>query len=309
MKRVIINGASGFIGSWLVKEMLNNGVQVTVIARHKEKIDSLYGDHVEIYESKYQDFVKLDIPMKEYDAFYQLAWEGVSTEYKDNYDIQMKNIDMSVAAITLAKRLNCKKFIASGTVAEYVFCENIMDFNQKQSPNDLYGAIKTSVHYILEVLARRMDINFIWAVLPSTFGEGRKDSNIISYTITELLKNRKPSYGNLQQLWDFLYVTEVVRALRLVGEMGKTGKIYGIGSGQYLRLKDYICKIRDIINPDLELGIGERPQMSQKTISSCVGIYDLVKDTNFKVEISFEEGIIRTIDYYREKIIEKSNNS
>ena len=107
-------------------------------------------------------------------------------------------------------------------------------------------------------------------------------------------------------MWDFLYVKEVARALWLIGENGNGDKIYGIGSGQYRQLKDYIYTIRDIINPDLELGIGELPQMSHKAYSSCVGIYDLMKDTNFQVEIGFEQGIKNTIKYYKNEM-EKSD--
>ena len=75
-------------------------------------------------------------------------------------------------------------------------------------------------------------------------------------------------------MWDFLYVGEVVRAIRFVAENGISGKVYGIGSGTYRTLKEYIVKIRDIINPDLELGIGCIPSMSELTFSSCVNIYD-----------------------------------
>lgn len=209
---------------------------------------------------------------------------------------------MSVNALLLAKRLECKKMIAAGTVAEYAYCERIMDFSQKQTPNDIYGAMKVSVYNILNVLSRKIGVNFIWTVLPSTFGEGRNNDNIITYTITKLLKNEKPLYGDLEQLWDFLYVREVARALWLIGDRGNGDKIYGIGSGQYRQLKDYIFTIRDIINPDMELGIGELPQMSHKAYSSCVGIYDLMKDTNFQVEIGFEQGIRNTIMYYKNEI-------
>lgn len=299
VKKVIITGATGFIGKWLLKEMLESKNDVTVIVRDKNKIDIDCCDNIHIYEAEYIDYDKLEILSYGYDTFYHLAWEGVSSKDKDKLEIQMININMSIAALNLAKRLGCMRFVGTGTVAEYAYCEKIMDFSQKQIPNDLYGAIKTSVYYILNVLSGKVGIDFIWAVLPSTYGEGRNNNNIITYTIEELLAGRKPLYGNLNQLWDFLYVKEVVRALRLIGERGIPGKVYGIGSGQYKTLKDYVCIIRDIIDPKLELGVGELPQMSQKAYSSCVGIYDLIKDTGFNVEIEFEQGIRNTIEYYK----------
>lgn len=98
-------------------------------------------------------------------------------------------------------------------------------------------------------------------------------------------------------MWDFLYVAEVARALRFVAEKGKSGKVYGIGSGEYHPLLDYISRIRDLIDPNLELGIGELPMMSKQTFSSCVNTYDLRKDTGYLPNISFETGIRRTINY------------
>jgi nucleoside-diphosphate-sugar epimerase len=177
-----------------------------------------------------------------------------------------------------------------------------MDINGRQTPNDMYGAAKTAAHYMLETRARILKMPFNWAVVPSTFGEGRKDNNIITYTINSLLNEEKPRYGYLLQMWDFLYVKEVARALYLIGEKGLPNKTYGIGSGVFKPLKDYIEKIRDIIDPSLPLGIGDIPSLSDKAFSSCVSIYDITKDTGFVPEISFEEGIRRTIPYYRDRI-------
>ena len=302
MKKAILTGATGFVGKWLIKILLEADVDVTVIVSDKNKLDMNFVDKIHIYECEYYNYDTLEISASKYDVFYHLAWDGVASKDKDKLDIQKRNIDMSVNALLLAKRLECKKMIAAGTVAEYAYCERIMDFSQKQTPNDIYGAMKVSVYNILNVLSRKIGVNFIWTVLPSTFGEGRNNDNIITYTITKLLKNEKPLYGDLEQLWDFLYVREVARALWLIGDRGNGDKIYGIGSGQYRQLKDYIFTIRDIINPDMELGIGELPQMSHKAYSSCVGIYDLMKDTNFQVEIGFEQGIRNTIMYYKNEI-------
>ena len=63
-------------------------------------------------------------------------------------------------------------------------------------------------------------------------------------------------------------------------------------------LKSVLEEIRDAIDPDLELGIGDIPSMSDKVFSSCVSIRDLTRDTGFVPEVSFEDGISRTIEYY-----------
>lgn len=305
MERVILTGGTGFIGSWLVEELLSHGVDVVVLVRSLERAKEkrLFENGrvrlIEYYSQQYQDMLS---QKEKVDVFYHLAWEGVSTEMKNESELQLENIRFSMEMLELANTIKAGRFIATGTVAEYAFSENIMDINGRQTPNDMYGAAKTAVHYMLETQARLLKIPFNWAVVPSTFGEGRRDNNIITYTITSLLRREKPSFGYLLQMWDFLHVKEVVRALWLIGEKGVPDKTYGIGSGVFKPLKDYIIQIRDIIDPSLPLGIGDIPSLSDKAFSSCVSIYDITKDTGFVPEITFEEGIRRTIPYYRAMI-------
>ena len=296
MKKVVITGGTGFIGSWLVKEMINNNIEVILLVRDRSKcIDNELTKVIEYYS---EDYYNLEDQDNDIDAFYHLAWEGVAPEKKNDRSIQVKNIDLALEMLEYAYKVRAKRFIATGTVAEYTFCEDVMDVYAKQTPNDLYGASKTAAHYMLETWARNIGMPFNWVVIPSTFGEGRRDNNILTYTIRTLLKGEKPSYGYLNQMWDFLYVAEVARALRLIGEKGKPGKIYAIGSGIYKPLREYVEIIRDCINPELPLGIGERPELSDKAFSSCVSIKELTDDTGFMPVVLFEDAIRKVIDYY-----------
>ncbi len=303
MKRAVVTGGTGFIGSHLVRELIKNGTEVIVLVRDASRAKDIFGDDTKIveYHSEGYDALAKDAPS--IDVFYHLAWEGVAPEKKNDRSIQIRNIDFAMEMLEYASSLKVGRFIATGTVAEYSFCEDVMDVEAKQTPNDLYGAAKTATHYMLETWARQLDMPFNWVVIPSTFGEGRRDNNILTYTIKTLLKGEKPSYGYLTQMWDFLYVGEVARALYLVGEKGLTDKTYAIGSGDYRPLKEYVTIIRDTIDPSLELGIGDIPAMSDKAFSSCVSIHELSKDTGFVPSVSFEDGIKKTIEYYKEKEI------
>ncbi len=300
--KAIVTGATGFIGSWLVERLLADGVEVYALVRDKVKAKQILGERAQIHIMEYQpdDMNNLTKEMfGQIDVMYHLAWGGVSNQLKSDIDLQLANVKYSIEAIKFAKRIQCGKFVAAGTVAEYALSDNIMDVYSRQTPNDIYGASKVASHYYLDVLSRELDQNFIWSLLPSTYGERRNDNNIITYTIKTLLRGETPKFGHLEQMWDFLYVSDVVWALSLIGKYGISGKTYGIGSGIYKPLKDYIITIRDIIDPTLQLDIGTRKDMSEKTFSSCVNIYELIKDTGFSPQVSFEDGIKRTIDYIK----------
>ena len=300
MKSIIVTGGTGFIGSWFVKEIIKHEINIIALVRDKKKAKQLFGTKVRFIEYNSDEFFDLFSEKLDIDVFYHLAWDGVSTEKKNDKTIQLNNIKFSMDMLDYANSLGVKRFIATGTVAEYSYCEDVMDVNAKQTPNDLYGAAKTSTHYLLETWAKHINMPFNWVVIPSTYGEGRRDKNIITYTITSLLSGNVPLYGNLTQMWDFLYVGEVARALYLIGEKGLSKKTYAIGSGIYRPLREYMEMIRNQIDPSLELGIGAIPSLSENVFSSCVSIHELKADTGFVPKVFFEEGIKRTIDYFRD---------
>lgn len=149
MDKVIVTGATGFIGSWVMQELLNHGISTTVIVRDKKKLlpKCVEDTNLHIIEGDLENFTPKEVGVSDFDAFFHLAWGGVAPEHKNNIQLQLNNISMSMAALELASKLDCKKFIASGTVAEYVFCKDVMDVYERQTPNDMYGAAKVSAHY------------------------------------------------------------------------------------------------------------------------------------------------------------------
>lgn len=299
--KALVTGGTGFIGKYVVSELIRRGTEVTFLTsnlsyRHceKEKVRIVYTTY------EFNDLAE-KLPEENYDVFYHLGWAGVGGKDKNNILLQTSNIQVAIDMLRLAKKFGCALFVAAGTVAEYFFGNGTIDFTMKQTPNDVYGATKVAIHYLLEAIAKEIKQDMIWAVLPSTYGEGRKEDNIITYTITTLLKGEKPQYGSLEQMWDFLYVTEVARAIVDIGQKGKHNTTYGIGSGRYRPLKEYIYVIRNMIDSNLPLGINERV-VEDETFCSCVNIEQLTADTGFVPCVSFEEGIERTILYYKKQM-------
>ena len=306
--KAILTGGTGFIGRYVVAELLKSGANVTVLTSSPSSMP-FHNSSVKTITAGYQ-FKELAqrLSGKTYDIFYHLGWAGVSGKEKNNIPLQLSNIETSLDMLRLSKSLKCKLFLAAGTVAEYVYNECVIDFSRKQTPIDIYGATKTSVHYLLEAVAAQLGQDMIWTVLPSTYGEGRTEDNILTYTITTLLDGKYPVYGNLQSNWDFVYVSDVAKAIIKIGEKGRHNITYGIGSGTHKTLREYVLTIRDMINPSLPLGIGEKTPPPERKISSpgimpssCINIEPLTRDTGWKPEIPFEEGIQKTIQYYETK--------
>ncbi len=89
-----------------------------------------------------------------------------------------------------------------------------------------------------------------------------------------------------------------------MAEKGHDGEVYVIGSGHSEQLKNYLCQIRDLINPNLKLGLGEKPYTPTTVMHLSGDITKLKKDTGFTPLTSFEEGIKKTIEWNRKNFIE-----
>lgn len=302
MKKAIIVGATGFIGSWLLDELLERQVEVTILKLPSERFHrDMQGENLHIVE--YESGKILDIKdslEKDYDVFYYIAWKGVAPEIKNNITAQIDNIAYAVDAFYLCNYLSCKYFITPGSTAEYRKNESFINEDSLPHVTDLYGATKVAVHYLLQGLSLQLNQKFIWAIIPSAYGERRLDNNIITYTIRTLLNRERPVYGPLNQIWDCVYMKDVATALYLMGEHGKENRIYGIGSGSPRLLSHYITQIRDYIDPSLPIGIGELPSDGKRPTCGCLDIGPLVDDTGYRPSVSFEEGIQRTIEYFKQ---------
>lgn len=299
MKKVIVTGANGFLGSRLCAYLFRNGAEVYSLVQEGCDTAHVKGNIIPFNLNDPAE-ARAYLPADS-DALYHFAWAGVSTTYKNDFDMQSANIAASLQCLRLAQDVGAKKIIFPGSVSEYAYVDGPVNENSAPSPADMYSACKVSVHMVCDVYSRQNRLPFIWALLPSIYGPGREDNNMITYAIKELLQGGKPSFTKLEQQWDYLYIDDAVKALALVGEKGREGRAYTLGSGEAMPLSAYVYAIRDAINPELSLGIGEIPYKTQQIDNSVVDISLLRKDTGFVPDYTFEEGIGKTIDYFRER--------
>ena len=117
MKKAIVTGANGFIGSWLIKELLKNNVEVIAVVRNeKSNIESIA--NIEGLRIVYCDLNEIQIlPEKiadrDIDVFYHLAWSGSVDVNRIDEKLQMHNALWTVDAVRVASELKCKSFIGA----------------------------------------------------------------------------------------------------------------------------------------------------------------------------------------------------
>lgn len=303
MKTVVISGGDGFIGSHLVRYFAEKGLRVYALTIPEspvvEGIQNIQNVTVIQRNLNETDVLLKELPWAP-TAFIHLAWSGVSPESRNSVDMQLGNIPLCLEAAKLAARLQAQRFVLPGSTMEYAYCGREINEKACPSPQNAYGAAKISARYLCESMCEELKLPYIYVVITGIYAADRKDSNVIYYTISELLQGRKPSLTALEQRWDYVHIDDVTRAFCLIATQGRPGAFYGIGHGDNWPLVNYITQIRDIIDPSLPLGIGEIPYKDARLPSSCVDMTSLKRDTGYIPEISFEMGIRGVIKNVKE---------
>ncbi len=304
MKRAIISGATGAIGTALVKVLVSNGIEVLVLCREESKRNGNILKHP-LVEQKYCSLDKLmylqNDTGKEYDVFYHFAWQGTTGAARNDMYLQNENIKYTLNAVEAAHHFGCHTFIGAGSQAEYGRVEGILSSDTPTFPENGYGIAKLCAGQMSRILCEQRGMKHIWTRILSIYGPCDGANSMVMSLIRNLLMCNKPSLTKGEQQWDYLYSIDAGRAMYALGISGKHGKTYCIGSGKASPLLEYISIIRDCINPEAELGIGEIPYAEKQVMYLCADISELTKDTGFMPEYTFEKGIQETIEWYKEE--------
>lgn len=305
MKSAVVTGATGFIGSNLVRELLSRGVRVYGIGTNIAKlIDSGFeGDFIPV-TADFRVFDSLDkyIPEKDIDVFYNMAWQGGFTSALKDYGLQFSNAQAACDALISATKIGCKKFVYAGTVNE-IEINQFMN-NERFTPRNtnIYASAKVAADMICRTLAYNNDIQYCSALIPLPYGVGNASRQLINIVIKNAYEGAPSKLIPGDNLYDIAHISDVVRALYDIGESGKSMRSYYIGHRNLRTFKEIVTQIRDTINPEAELRFGEYKD-SLNMDYSYTDLEALYNDTGFECSADFEETIkeqaewLKSIDF------------
>ena len=307
MEKIIVTGATSMIGISIIEACLSgNALKIYAVVRpNTTKLDRLPKDvRISIVECKSEDYMKLpELIEDNCDIFYHVAWSASGENRNQDIIGQTKNIGYTLDALVAAKEMNCKKFIGTGSQAEYGKL-NLDKINEISPVNPIqaYGIAKYAAGNLGKEEAKKIGMDFMWVRIFSVYGKYDKPTTMVASTIRKLLLGKHTSFTEAEQRWDYLYSADAGRAFYLIGEKSNGNKVYCLGSGQARLLKEYIKVIGNIVNPESPLGIGEIPYTEGTVMNLCADISELKKDTGWHPEVSFEEGIKEIMDYMKENL-------
>lgn len=298
MKKAIITGATGVIGTAMIKELTDHGVEVLVLCREGSVRNSQIPEHP-LVTRKYcslGELASLEPMDKKYDVFYHLAWEGTTGKARDDMYLQNQNVKYALDAVGVAKRWGCHTFIGAGSQAEYGCVKGALKPDTPAFPTMGYGIGKLAAGLMTRQYAHQLGLKHIWVRIVSVYGSNDGNGSLVMTVLNKLKQAETPQLTKCEQIWDYLYSGDAARAFALLGEKGVDGKTYVLGSGRVRPLREYVEDIRDTVAPGAGLDFGVLDYYPHQAMHLQADASELEKDTGWRTATPFVRGIRHIID-------------
>lgn len=297
-KKVIITGGTSFIAIALI-ELLYKGYDIAVIIRPNSARKHLLTKKfpkIKIAEYDLEDLNKAILPQKKYDVFFHIGWTSDFPNSRFNIEGQMRNVRYCGYAVQLAARYECRAFLCIGSQAECGVVWRPINSSTRDNPMTAYAEAKCRAYEWTKKLCREYDIKQYWPRLLSAYGLYDRSTTMIMSCIHACKEKKSLELTPAEQIWDYIYVKDVAKALLAIVESGVPGKKYSIASGEGRPLREYIARIAEIMEyPQLWNGIGKKAYAENQVMYLVGDIEELVTDTHFNLDYRFEEGISEII--------------
>jgi NAD dependent epimerase/dehydratase len=309
-KRILVTGADGFIGSHLVEALVEQDAQVRALAfynsfNHWGWLEEISKQHpIEVVTGDIRDVNTCHRIMKGIDIVFHLA-ALISIPY--SYLAPESYIATNVVGTThlcqAAFDNRVERFVHISTSEVYGSAKYIpMDENHPLQPQSPYSASKIGAESIAMSYFFTFGLPVTVIRLFNTYGPRQTPRAIIPCLITQLMEGKTQlSVGNVSPKRDFTFVLDACHAFLLLAHSnGAVGEIINIGTGTQISIENLAEKIGLFMGRKIELvqeQIRIRPQMSEVD-QLCCNPQKLKEITSFLPEVSLEEGLEKTIEWF-----------
>lgn len=303
MKKVIVSGANGFVGSAVTRELISHGVKVAALGRegHRENIPDSPLVTFYPFSLEEADKLKNEIDDRDFDTFFHFAWAGSAGPARADTRLQLNNVQWTADCLRLAKDMGCTRFVNAGSIMEVETYRAVFKAGNRPGPGYIYGSGKLAAHAMCKSVAAQIGMDLIWAMITNAYGVGEKSPRMVNTTLRKCIKGENPQFTAGTQNYDFVYIDDVARAFRLIGEKGKAFCEYVIGSSTARPLKDFLLEMKAAVAPELDFVFGDIPFTGVNLELEDFDCSNTEKDTGFRAQIGFGEGCKRTMDWLREE--------
>lgn len=254
--KVLVTGANGFIGSYVVRELLKQRYSVFAAS-----LDILTGKRFEWFDSVEKKELDLSLLPKEIYSFFgkpdiliHLAWGGLPN-YKELFHFE-KNLFESYFFIKKMVEGGLRHISVAGTCLEYGMREGCLIEDMPSAPCTAYALAKDTLRKFIEVLAEKYSLDWKWIRLFYLYGEGQSKNSILEQLKTAISQGEVvfPMSGGNQQR-DYLPVEKAAEYIVKISTQTKYKGIFNCCSGKPISIRafveEYLRKTGQVIKLDL----------------------------------------------------------
>jgi len=302
--KVLITGASGFVGSHVARLLVAEGCEVHVLVRESSNrwriqdiLPSMY-----LWQSDLVAFENVNTYLQEIkpELCIHLAWYAVPGKYLNSQE-NLDSIQASINLLSQLAELGCKRFVGIGTCFEYDLSLGYLSESSLTKPITLYAATKVALSTILQQFAQITEMEVAWIRLFYQYGPMEDERRLIPGIISSLLRDEVVKTTKGEQIRDFLHIEDVASAIWAVAKSNVSG-VVNVGSGQPVTVGQIALELGNLLGkPDL-IHLGALPYRPNDPMFICANNELLRKKTDWTQKYNLTTGLKNTIKWYTDHL-------
>jgi UDP-glucose 4-epimerase len=235
------------------------------------------------------------------DVVYHLGWSGSGPEGRDDPRQLTDNVAGAIRLVDLAAEAGAAAWIGLGSQAEYGPTDSVLDESTPTRPVSTYGSAKLLAERQTRELCATRSMRHVWLRLVTAYGPADRASYLIPHVILSLLHGARPALTEGTQPGDFLHVTDACAAMRTCAWTESCAGTYVLASGEHRPVREVALAIRDMIDPRLEIGLGELvPNHPPVGLRGDPRALELA--TGWSPAVPLETGLAGCVEWYRRNL-------
>jgi len=306
-EKYLVTGGAGFIGSNIVKELLNRGHYVRVIdnfSTGKKENLSEFDDKIDVINGDIRYLNTLLEVMDGIDyVFHEAALPSVPRSVSTPIETNDVNINGTLNVLFAAKKKGVKRVVYAGSSSAYGESEVLPKVEtMKPAPLSPYAVNKLTGEYYCQVFYRVYGLETVVLRYFNVFGPKQDPTSYYSAVIPKFInlikKGKSPViFGDGEQSRDFSYIENVVSANLLASKAPKApGEVFNVACGERITLNKLTEEMKKILNADVDVLHGEERVGDIK--HSLADIAKAEKLLGYEVKVNVIDGLKKTIDYF-----------
>lgn len=258
--KVLVTGATGFIGGYVVRELINQGCRVVATSKNPEKAKAFEWISQVQYIS-----CDLNVVQENFFQFFQqpellihLAWKGLPN-YKDLFHLE-ENLFFNYRFLKNMLEHGLKHLVVTGTCFEYGMQSGALSEDMETKPDNPYGLAKDALRKFLEQLQKKIDFEFKWVRLFYMYGKDQSSNSILSQ-LDRALENGDATFNMSggEQLRDYLPVEKIVKYIVKIAMQSKVKGIINCCSGKPISIRKLAENYLKEKQKNIQLNLGYYP--------------------------------------------------